>query len=82
MIDGKLIQMLRCPVDRSQLAIAAPELIERLNDALQRGELRDRADQRVDRPLESGLLTADEKWLYPIRGGIVTLVADQAIAVG
>jgi uncharacterized protein YbaR (Trm112 family) len=44
--------------------------------------LRDRADQRVTEPLQSGLLTTDGQWLYPIRGDIPSLIADQAINIG
>lgn len=82
MIDAKLLQMLRCPSDHSELAIADDDLLHRLNEAIEQGTARDRADQRVSEPIESGLVTSDGKWVYPIRQAIPTLVADQAIAVG
>ncbi len=80
MIDAKLLRMLRCPADHSPLAIADKALVSRLNAAIERGEVRDRADQKVIEPIQAGLVTADQKWLYPIRGNIPTLIADQAIA--
>lgn len=82
MIDDKLLRMLRCPVDHTQLAIADEALVRRLNTAINQGDLRDRADQKIADPIESGLVTADGKWVYPIRGGIPTLIADHAIATG
>ena len=72
--------MLRCPTDRTPLAIADEELVNQLNAGIGRGEVRDRADQKVHEIIESGLITESGDWVYPIRGGIVTLVADQAIS--
>ena len=81
MIDSKLLQMIRCPFDQSELAIVDDDLLKKINDAIQRGTARDRADQKVTDPIESGLVTADGNWVYPIRNAIPTLIADQAIAV-
>ena len=82
MIDFKLLQMLRCPLDKSELAIADDALVTRLNAAIERGEATDRAGQKVSQLIQSGLVTGDEKWVYPIRAGIPTLIPDQAIAAG
>ena len=79
MIDAKLLAMLRCPLEGSELAIADESLLARLNELIEQGELRDRADQKVLEPIEVGLVTADQKRVYPVRGGIPTLIPDQAI---
>ena len=47
MIDEKLIQMLRCPIDGSDLALADEGLVRRVNEAIERGEVRDAHDQKV-----------------------------------
>ena len=79
-MDAKLLQMLRCPLDQSELALADAALVDRLNVAIAQGDARDRAGQAVDEPIQSGLVTADGKWVYPIRGGIPVLIPGQAIA--
>jgi len=81
MIDEKLIRMLRCPIDDSKLALADQPLLQRVNDAIQRGELRDRHDQKVTQTLDQGLLAAPSNRLYAVRGGIPTLIPDEAIDV-
>ena len=81
MLDEKLIRMLRCPVERCPLALADPELIAATNEAIKNSQARDRLDQTVASPIDGGLCNPDKTWLYPIREGIPTLVADEAIAI-
>ena len=79
MIDPKLIELLQCPIDGTELQLANAELIAQLNDAIARGELRDTSDQKITEPLDEGLQTRDGKRLYPVRGSIPTLIAEQSI---
>ena len=81
MNDAKLISITRCPIDRSQLEFASPEMILQLNRAIERGDLRDQSDQRITRALESGLLAGNGSRIYPIRGEIPSLVPDEAINI-
>jgi uncharacterized protein YbaR (Trm112 family) len=79
MIDQKLINMLRCPFDGSPLELADCSMVERVNEAVSRGEVRDFQDQKITQPIDGGLLNASGDRLYPVRGGIPTLVAGEAI---
>jgi uncharacterized protein YbaR (Trm112 family) len=79
MIDPKLVQMLRCPVAGTPLEVADELLVSAVNEAIKRGTAFDRIDQPVKQQIEGGLRSGD--WLYPIRSGIPTLVADEAIAI-
>ena len=56
MLDEKLIEMLRCPVDGHRLRLLDEQAVRRLNAALQVGELRDRLDQRITTPWEAAVL--------------------------
>ena len=80
MIDQKFIQMLRCPVSGEPLEIADQSVVDRVNDAIERGVAFDRIDQQVEQQIDGGLCCGT--WLYPIRDSIPTLVADEAIAIG
>jgi uncharacterized protein YbaR (Trm112 family) len=79
MIDPKLLDMLRCPIDGSRLQLAENAVVNGLNEAIGRGEVRDRQDQKVSEPLDGGLVNKAANRLYPIRGGIPSLVVNEAI---
>lgn len=83
MIDPKLLSLLRCPADGGRLQVANDLLVKRLNQLIKQGdgEVRDRLDQPVEASVDGGLVDQAEQWLYPIRAGIPTLIADQAIAL-
>ena len=82
MIDQKLLELVRCPITQQKLQIAAAELIGELNEKIAQKSLRDSSDQLVESPLDEGLITPDGARLYPVRGGIATLVADASIELG
>lgn len=79
MIDEKLLELVQCPISRQKLQIADPQTIKELNEKIAQKSLRDSTDQLVESPLDQGLITMDGARLYPVRGGIPTLVADAAI---
>ncbi len=82
MIEPKLIALLRCPLSGSELVLAEKTLVGRVNDEIEKGTLRDRADGQITQVIDGGLVTADRGRLYPIRGQIPTLIADEAIELG
>ncbi len=79
MLESKLIDMLRCPIDGSGLQLLTDEEVARINLALETGGLRDRLDQRISSALDAGLLNRQANRVYPVRGGIPSLVADEAV---
>ncbi|MGB0598979.1 MAG: Trm112 family protein [Rubripirellula sp.] len=79
MIDAKLLEMLQCPAEGGPLRNAEPDVIERINLSIEKGEIRDPLDQRVEQPIDSGLVNESGTRLYPIRNGIPSLVVDESI---
>ena len=79
MIDAKLLGMLQCPAEGGPLRSAEPDVIERVNQGIEKGEIRDPLDQRVEQPIDSGLVNESGTRLYPIRNGIPSLVVDESI---
>ena len=79
MLESKLIDLLRCPLDGSRLQLLTKSEVLRINAAIESGNLRDRLDQRIGCPLDAGLLNRQASRVYPVRGGIPSLVADEAV---
>lgn len=77
----ELLKIGRCPIDHSPLAEADRELLERLNAAIEAGQVRDRIGQPVDQPVQAALVNRDCRWLYPVIDGIPSLIADEALDV-
>ena len=78
----QLLEMIRCPVTHSNLKVASTDLLEDLNQQIANGKIVDRIGQTIQGALESALVNQDDSLLLPIRGGIVILIADQAISLG
>ena len=79
MISQELIDILLCPDDQSALHVADQALIGRINQAIASRQLRNKAGQAVEKPIDGGLLREDGKRLYPIVDGIPVMLADEAI---
>jgi uncharacterized protein YbaR (Trm112 family) len=79
MLDKNWLKMLVCPETQAPLALAADDLLGRLNAAIAAGKIRNRAGRPVKEPLQAGLVRADETLLYPILDEIPLLLVDEAI---
>lgn len=77
--DIELLNILCCPETHQQLQMAAPPILEKLNQQIAAGRLHNRIDRVQDEKLSGGLIRADGKFLYPIRHNIPILLVDEAI---
>ena len=78
-IDGKLLEILCCPVSKTPLTRLTPGKLKMLNDAVAAGSLEYVNGEVVEQPLKEALITTDSKVLYPVVDGIPILLADRGI---
>jgi uncharacterized protein YbaR (Trm112 family) len=78
-IDKDLLTILCCPDTKQDVSLADEALIAKLNDAVSRGQLKNRANKPITEPLDGGLIRADRKILYPIREDIPVMLIEEGL---
>ena len=76
-----MLEMLCCPETKEDVSLVTGALIEDLNRKIESGGLKNRGGEIVKEKMDSGLLRADGKFLYPIREDIPIMLIDEAIPV-
>jgi len=79
MVDPELLQILVCPETKQPVAPASQELLDRVNRAIQTGELTNRGGETVKDTIDGGVVREDGNVLYPIRDDIPIMLIDEAI---
>ena len=82
MVEKELLALIACPETHQPLREAPPELLERLNARIARGELANRGGTALKAPLTEALVREDGRVAYPVQDGIPMLLVEEAIAVG
>jgi uncharacterized protein YbaR (Trm112 family) len=80
-IDKELLAILCCPDTKQDVGLADQALIDRLNDRIAKGEIKNKAGQTVTDKLDGGLIRADRKILYPVREDIPVMLIEEGISV-
>lgn len=78
-IDKDLLAILCCPDTKQDVSLADEALIAKLNEAVSRGQLKNKASKPVTEPLDGGLIRGDRKMLYPIREDIPVMLIEEGI---
>lgn len=78
-MNAELLSRLCCPGTHQSLAVADPALCGRINARIQSGGLRNSGGVLIGEKLDSGLVRADRKILYPIRNHLPVLLVEEAI---
>src|SRR5262245_42131285 len=78
-IDKDLLAILCCPDTKQNVSLADEALIAKLNEAVSRGQLKNKANKPITEPLDGGLIRGDRKMLYPIREDIPVLLIEEGI---
>jgi uncharacterized protein YbaR (Trm112 family) len=79
MIDPELLKIMCCPETHQPIAFAEPPLIEKLNQQIAAGQLKNRAGQPIKEKIDGVLVREDRKFAYPIRENIPVMLIDEAI---
>ncbi len=79
LIDPALIEILRCPENRTRLHLADEALVSRINEGIAGGAVKNKLGQPLTAPIEGGLVREDRAVLYPITDGIPVLLVDEGI---
>jgi len=77
--DMEFLKILCCPETHQALSLAEASVLDKVNQRLAVGALRNRAGQPVEEKVEDGLVRADGRYLYPMRRNIPVLLVDEAI---
>ena len=78
MISNELLSILCCPETKQDLCVADASLIGKLNQKIEKRELKTRGGEGVAQKIEGGLVRADKQYLYAIRGNIPIMLIDEA----
>ena len=81
MVDPELLEILVCPETRQQLQQADVDLLNRLNLAIQSGQMVNRGGHKLVDRVEEGLVRADGKVLYVVQEDIPIMLLDEAIEI-
>jgi uncharacterized protein YbaR (Trm112 family) len=80
-MNDNTLAMIRCPKDRSKVALADPALVARLNAAIAEGRIFNLAGERIQRAIDGGLVREAGDLVYPIINQIPVMLYDEAITL-
>lgn len=80
-LSPDLLEILRCPEDRTPLREADAALVGRINEAIRAGKLVNKAGQPVTEPVEGALVREDGEVAYPVRDEIPVMLVDEQLAL-
>lgn len=78
-VDGKLLEILCCPVSKTPLRHLESKRLDKLNRAIEAGEVQYVHGETVDAPLSEALITEDAKVIYPVNDNIPVLLESRGI---
>ena len=80
--EPDLYDLLRCPQTHGRLLPVTQKWCDKINARIRAGELTDQSGRVVEELIDDGLVTEDDRYLYPIRNGVPNLfVSDRIVLV-
>jgi uncharacterized protein YbaR (Trm112 family) len=78
-VDGKLLEILCCPVSKTPLTRLSANRLKVLNKAIAEGSVETVRGEKVDQSLREALVTEDSKVIYPVIDDIPILLEERGI---
>ncbi|HKJ16098.1 MAG TPA: Trm112 family protein [Xanthomonadales bacterium] len=78
-VDGKLLEILCCPVSKTPLRHLEQGRLDKLNRSIEAGQVQYVHGEVVESPLSEGLITEDSKVIYPVVDSIPVLLESRGI---
>lgn len=78
-VSEKLIEILMCPRTKQNLRNLEPEIVERINREIEKGEVKYYDGSAVEDVLDEALITEDRQVIYRVDQGIPVLMIDRGI---
>ena len=78
-IDGKLLEILCCPLSKTPLTRLERSRLDKLNRAISAGEVDQIDGTAITETLREALITTDGKVIYPVLDDIPVLLSERGI---
>lgn len=78
-VDGKLLEILCCPVSKAPLKFLSESKLEKLNVAIAAGTALYIGGNKIEVPLSEALITENGKVIYAVSDGIPILLEEEGI---
>jgi uncharacterized protein YbaR (Trm112 family) len=78
-VNGKLLEILCCPVSKTPLTVLGRQKLDTLNAIIASGDALYVDGEKVMDPLQEGLITEDGKVIYPVQDDIPILLEEKGI---
>ena len=77
----ELLKIICCPITKEPLQIIDKDLLERLNELIVKGALKNEEGEVQKHEIQEALITTDKKRIYLIRDGIPVLMSNLSINI-
>ncbi|MDJ0654009.1 MAG: hypothetical protein QNJ40_07645 [Xanthomonadales bacterium] len=78
-VDKKLMEILCCPVSKVPVTPMTSSSLERLNRAIEQGEVKYVDGDPLDQVMQEALITEDRKVIYEVRDDIPILLPERGV---
>jgi len=79
-VDRKLLEILCCPVTRVPVERLSAAKLQRVNEAIREGRVKQADGSLVETELHEALVTSTGTTIYPVEDGIPLMLEDRSIA--